>query len=331
MLVTIMFATVTRLAIDLVLAFAPLKDSGNRRVMLVAFYNSPNPASGAISMAKYAWRAIFCSTQSERKAVNWACIRFALGLIIIASVLMAADAAASFVVSGKSLVVRHATRANPAHIFYMDFDDAARQGLLLDQVKPIRGSANFQALGRYETSRDQLKERVPIKRTDLPEHNGEPMVRFDYSYYLTGFEMGFRNTPKLRYDVSGHCETNYDIISRGPLPRDFDVYNYWNDSNTLDGFSPKAEQPIAPFVNMVDGAPHRTEADGFPYGWTPHTAFRLTDDERVDDPWYVTEKNPDYNASINAYGGKNRVKRGRPALICWQKDILPRRPHGQPR
>ena len=163
---------------------------------------------------------------------------------------------------------------------------------------------------------------MTVNKTVLAEHNGGPMMRFDYSYYLTGFEMGLQNSPKLRYDVSGHCETNYEIIGRGPMPRDFDLYNYWNDSNKLDGFSPKAEQPIAPFVNMVDGAPYRTEAGGFPFGWTPHTAFQLLDERKSGDPWYVTEKNPDYNASINAYYGEHRVKRGRPALLCWQKDTF---------
>ena len=71
MLIALMFAAVTRLAIDLVLAFAPLENSGNRRVMLVAFYNSPNPVSGAIAIAKYAWVAISGSTRSSGDPVRW--------------------------------------------------------------------------------------------------------------------------------------------------------------------------------------------------------------------------------------------------------------------
>ena len=323
MLVGLMFAAVTRLAIDLVLGFAPLENSGNRRVMLVAFYNSPNPMSAAITIGKYAWTAVSGSKRDGKKAVNWACVRFALGLICIAAALLAIDATAGFTVSAKSLVVRHATRANPAHIFYPDFNDEARQISLFSQVKPIRGSANFQALGRFETSRARLKDRVPITTTtDLPKYNGEPMVRFDYSYYLTGFEMGLQHAPKLNYSVTGYCETNYAIVSRDPTPPDSDLYTYWNSNLTRDGLSPKQEEQMPPFVNMVDGSANQTEADGYPFGWTPHTAFRLTDEKNIGDPWYVTEKNPDYNASDPAYrfGGKNRVKRGRPALVCWQKD-----------
>ena len=323
-LVGLMFVAVTRLAIDLVLAFAPLKDSGNRRVMLVAYYNSPNPMSGAITIANYAWTAVSGSTRNGEKAVNWACIRFALGLIYFSGALLAIDLATRYTVTANSLVVRHATRANPAHIFYLNFLDfnlEHQQISLFSQAKSIRGAANFQALGRFETSRVRLEDRVPITMTPLPTYNGEPMVRFDYSYYLTGFEMGLQYAPKLNYSVTGYCETNYAIISRGP-PFDSDLYTYWNSNFTRDGLSPKQEELMPPFVNMVDGNANKTEADGYPFGWTPHTAFRLTDGENVDDPWYVTEKNPDYNASDPAYhfGGKNRVKRGRPALVCRQKD-----------
>ena len=52
-LVALMFAAVTQLAINLVLAFAPLENSGNRRMMVVAFHNSPDPMSGAITIAQY--------------------------------------------------------------------------------------------------------------------------------------------------------------------------------------------------------------------------------------------------------------------------------------
>ena len=87
--------------------------------------------------------AIFGSRHFGKGAVNWACIRFALSLIGIACVLIATDAAAKFAVSSRFLVVWHATRANPARIFYLDFNDTTQQGDLLGLAEPVRGSANF--------------------------------------------------------------------------------------------------------------------------------------------------------------------------------------------
>jgi len=49
-LVTLIFAGVARLAVDLVLAFLPI-DSDNRLVMLVAFYNSNTPSTAVVLMS----------------------------------------------------------------------------------------------------------------------------------------------------------------------------------------------------------------------------------------------------------------------------------------
>ena len=68
-----MFAAVTQLAINLVLAFAPLENSGNRRMMVVVFHNSPDPMSGAISIAQYKgkWEPLGPATLLRRWAPTY--------------------------------------------------------------------------------------------------------------------------------------------------------------------------------------------------------------------------------------------------------------------
>jgi hypothetical protein len=328
-IVALIFAGITRLVVDLVLAFFPLENSGNRIIMLVAFYNANNPTTAAILMFHYCRRALFNirSIQPTGRMVDWPTFRCALMLLAIAGSLIGASLGAQFLVSGRQLIERHATRANAAVLFYPNFriaDDTG--GDLLDEVKPIRGSAGFQALGRYETSRRNLKNRVHVNREGLPADNGRPMAQYNYSYEITGYEMGLQDAPELKYNVNGFCKTDYSIYNRTD---DLESWNYWPSwSDFEDIFSTKSEEEMPPYLSIRNnpdqvpwGSPLNVSSikeNGFMFGLTPHTSFRLTTSENLDDPWYSTELNLD--SSNKTYDRKWRVKRGRPGLRCVQHD-----------
>ncbi|KAF8249491.1 hypothetical protein K440DRAFT_516308, partial [Wilcoxina mikolae CBS 423.85] len=331
-LVTLIFAGIAPLAMDLVLAFLPIDNSINRIVVLVAFYNANSPTTAISSMFQYIYnhccRALFHKIPkdgSKKCRVDWHTLKCAISLMVIAGLLIGANTAAKFFVSANKLIESHAARANPAVLFYPNFYDASNNGELLDQVKPIRGSAGFQALGRYETSRKNLQNRVHVDRRGLSADNGRPMAQYNYSYQLTGYEMGLQDAPELKYDVSGFCTTDYSIYE--PTD-DLDIWNYWPSWPTYaDQYSPRSEQDMPPFLSLSKN-PDQSRAgilnvpsikkNGFMFGLTPHTSFRLSTTENLEDPWYLTEQNPDSNTTT--YGRLWRVKRGRPALRCVQND-----------
>jgi uncharacterized protein YqgC (DUF456 family) len=336
-IVTLIFAAVSRLAVDLVLAYYTINGSGNRLIMLIAFYNANNPASAASLMADYCRRALFNTTKGGARKANWSALRGALILMAVAGVLIGSNTAAKFTVSGSRLIKRHAARASPSAIFYPDVEslfylahnrpDLIASPAMYSTLKTVRASAGFQALGRYETSRRRLSEVVKVESTRFSDSNGNLMAQFNYSYGLTGYEMGLQNAAALRIGVSGFCETNYAIIQE---QNDTDFYNYWDNPLLLDGVNPSLEEITAPYVNMVDGGQDVDENDvyenttlGYKIGLTPHTAYRITNNTGAgNDPWYSTENNTAYNRSLPQYlfGGVNRVKRARPALTCYQND-----------
>jgi hypothetical protein len=326
-MVALIFAAVSRLAVDLVLTFLPLKGSGNRVVMLVAFYNANNPTTAILLMIEYCRRALFNATIGNQHAVDWSTLRCALSLMATAMALIAATTTAQFLVSGQQLIERRATRVYP---FYPNFIDAQTDEYLLDTLKPIRASAGFLALGRFETSWKHLVDRVHINTEELPRDAGRRMLRFKYEWEITGYEMGLQNAANLKLGVSGSCQTDYSGYNESGIRDYWLIWPNYQDANYPNGYrdayNPLDEQLMPPFIgdNILPGQTMASIIkDGFIFSLLPHTEFRLTSAENLDDPWYSTGRNPDYNASDlqrYAYGGKLRVKRGRPTLMCVQRD-----------
>jgi len=320
-MVALIFAAVSRLVVDLVLTFLPLKGSVNRVVMLVAFYNANNPTTAILLMIDYCRRALFNATIGNQHTVDRSTLRCALALMVTAVTLITATTTAQFLVSGQQLIERHAARVYP---FYPNFVNSFMGVQLAGQLKPIRAAAALMSLGRFETSRKHLQEKVQVGSEELPRDDGRRMIRFNYSYTINGYDMGLQNAAGLKHGVTGSCTTNYSAYRE---VSDRDRWIIW--PNYPDSYMQMDEQLMPPFIaDNILPLGIQTNAsiikDGFIFSFTPHTAFRLSITEYFDDPWYSTERNPDYNATDTvgryAFGGMLRVKRGRPILNCVQRD-----------
>ncbi|CCX06211.1 hypothetical protein FPQ18DRAFT_354149 [Pyronema domesticum] len=352
-IVTLIFAAVLRMVIDLVLAYFPLANSGNRVIMLVAFYNANNPTTAALMMLDYVRRSIFSTrkktedvpeneeeakpdTPKPPRQTDWSTLYAALALMLIAATVVGGSMAAQFVVSAKQLTKRHATRASPDSIFYPNFTEVLsnKTTSAFNKIKPIRASAGFQALGRYETSRTRLADRVKLQT--IEGMSGDNITReYNYNYYLTGYEMGLQYAPTLRYEVTGNCKTDYSMYS---INRNGDREWYTSDPDFSEGFTPVQQERMIPYLNtnpkQASGAngqtiyqnPDDIARDGYLFTIVPYTAGRFTyrNTTNTRDPWYLTEVNPIFNSSRLDYryqfGGFYHIKRGRPALRCSQRD-----------
>ncbi|KAI5811903.1 hypothetical protein BZA77DRAFT_376507 [Pyronema omphalodes] len=396
-IVKLIFAAVFQMVVDLVLIYFPLKNFGNRIIMLVAFYNAHNPSTAAVMMFNYIYLSIFSTGERTEdrnpitvavimfnyirrlifrigsiigniiriilriitrnkfgngigkknagprkhlRKVDWSTFNAALALMLIAVTVIGATSAAQFVVSAKQLTKRHATRASLGSIFYPNFTEVLASTNMnttaFSKIKPIRSSAGFQALGRYETSRMRLADRVKLQT--IEGMSGQNVTReYIYSYNLTGYEMGLQYAPTLLYKVTGNCKTDYSMYSINPNG-DRDWYESYPGFS--EGFTPFEQERMMPFLNtnpwqqydsskkIIYQSTDEIARNGYMFTIIPYTAGRFTTKRttNIRDPWYLTEETPTFNASVTGYrfqGGRfgfYRVKRGRPGLRCLQHD-----------
>ncbi|KAI5846655.1 hypothetical protein BZA05DRAFT_132616 [Tricharina praecox] len=325
-LVSMIFVALAKLTTSMALANFPLGSRGNQYVMLVSFYNANSPTTAVTQTINYIRQALFNCRRGSKWAVDWPTVRSGLCLVAVSLLMIGGSAAAKFLVSGNQLIVRRAARANPNVMFYPDLASSRESSDQWVTVQPVRAGAAFQALGRVAASQSRVQEVVHIS-SDIANTTDGPSLSFQWSYAITGEDMGLQRAPNLKYSVTGQCRTRYDWLNT-TLPR-FDVYPLfgirgYDDATTLaDGAN-----GIPGWVNTF---PHpnglnlsRAADHGYEFAMVPNTVYRSTNLENTDDIWYMTEDNPDYIppngtnqvVEISPY----RVRRGRPALQCWQND-----------
>jgi len=329
------FAAIAKLVTVFVLAFAQLRGRGNRHVMLVTFYNAGSPLTAATQMAQYAYQAVFNSRLNGTWSINWDSLYFAIILASIAGANIIIAHTATLLVGGKTLVVRNAARANPAAIYYpemvSDNDPQIREAFEL--VQPVRATAAYQALGRLEASKANVEKAVNISIVNGTNDNGTTF-ELKYSYSINGSDLGLQLAPRLVYSVSGGCRTEYNWLVTAGF-NNSDTYPLWGNINDTYLSNPTyttakvdAESDNPPWLNIVpeSNATERSEANhGYEFAIVPNTSHRKSPVPNVDDPWYITEDNPEYvNANdstrISLQLSPYRVRRGRPPVRCWQND-----------
>ncbi|KAF8244320.1 hypothetical protein K440DRAFT_610209 [Wilcoxina mikolae CBS 423.85] len=334
-LLTSAFAAIAKLVTGLVLTYAQLRGRGNRHVMLVTFYNAGSPLTAATQMAQYAYEAVFHSRKGGAKKVNWDSLYFSVILASIAGLSIIIAQTATFLIGGKTLVARHAARANPAAIYYpemipSDIGDPRYQ-MVFELVQPVRAAAAYQALGRLEASKANVEKVVNISIVNGTSDNGTTF-ELQYNYAINGSDLGLQHATELVYSVRGGCRTEYNWLVTAGF-NNSDTYPLWGNVNDTYLTNPTyatakvdAESDNPPWLNIVPewNATARSKANrGYEFAIVPNTSHRKSPVPNLDDPWYITEDNPEYvNASnsTRAQYQPYRVRRGRPPVLCWQND-----------
>ncbi|KAI5805991.1 hypothetical protein EDC01DRAFT_725484 [Geopyxis carbonaria] len=324
-LVVILFMAISKLVTGMVITWFPLKDSGNRHAMLVAYYTSNSPSSALFHMYLYIQRALFKSTLDGKRAINWNTLQGALMLSSVSLALLAATLAANFMVGGKRLIVRRASLANSKGMVLPEAANNADNGPggVYEGWVALRNAAVTAAIGRVQSSQNRLPGRVITKMTETASDNGNRTMTFTYHYHVNSSDWGLQNAYGLSYEVSGKCTTEYGRIAmvgvRDPKNKRLrDVYSGFNWGSDYDTYSYYDEGLYAaPRVNVF---PHpRPRHNVHTFQMVPHTVHRYSFTENKEDPWYLTEPSETYldNPSQTVY----RVKPSRPPLHCAQYDV----------
>ena len=345
-LVGMIYSALSKLMTVLVLALYPEEGGPNLQAMLVAFYNSNSAAFALSSMFSFALQSLKSESRVEPKKKFrgkgigfWCCIsvlcswklpdknyranrttlKYCFALAGASLCLIAGDLVTKFVVGGSRLIVRHASRANPDVIYFPAVQD--NNGTSLELIQPLRTAAAMQAAGRVEAAKGLIGNLTYIRSTSFTDDQGRPNIALNFSYSITGADMGLQMTPKLNYTVKGQCRTEYSWVNTTTNPRhpDYDWYPLWGSTyDKLTYTRPPADALFPVWVNVV---PRYLTAEipkmqgGDEYALVPSVAYRQSFTPNDNDPWYLTEKRP---GNLTIDDPIYQVRRQRPPVLCWQ-------------
>lgn len=324
LLVGYIFKSLIAIAADFVILLFPLGNSGTRHVMLASFRNNSEPIGLLTRMFSWLYKGLFRVRERGERTKDWKTIKASLFFILFAVFFLAGEKAAQFLLGGGELQRFMRAPANPDKIFYPEFDAQARNEKVFDDLRRVRGSGIYQAIGRSEIAKEALQKRIEARYEERNQGPYTTTAEYWYSYGLSGFEMGLRDAPGLLYNVSGHCTTNHDLNAMY-RDGDFDIYPF---PGTLPGnpetealVDPFNEERVSPFLSIEANFDRDPTTEQHIYNIIPHTAGRLAFSENLNDPWYATEQNLNNETTVDQEN-PFRVRRFRPPFHCTQNDTF---------
>jgi hypothetical protein len=194
------------------------------------------------------------------------------------------------------------------------------------QVNELFAAPAFRAVGAISTANDSFEGKPPVNfalQILSTDADGEVHMRIDYSYNVTGLDLGLQHYSDLISIISGSCVTNYsawigsttdDPTSPGTY---FDVYDIYGSNSTV---SKNDGGPGAQFY-----ADPSNDYDSFNISWNILiSTVGRTSFTNSTDPWYRTGPNPiadDPNDPNTAFYGPSIVLPKRPVLSCWENNV----------
>ncbi|KAI8952224.1 hypothetical protein F4801DRAFT_541570 [Xylaria longipes] len=217
------------------------------------------------------------------------------------------------------IILDHAAPVRPGAIYAPDPTptdnsiQAARFALEVPRFLRALGSA---VVDKDLRQKVQVSSAEPLGQTQ----NGE-ILQIDYSYGATGADLGIQKYFDLTLNVTGSCVTEYtwfigtqvtefnnNSIAIDYYDTPFNNPNNLLSASLLDGREPSATFYVNP--NSTKGA-----LDGSNSTWgaivssVNRTSFSIGTD-----PWYLTDPS-------SGTTGTQSVRRGRPAISCWEDKI----------
>ncbi|PTB69397.1 hypothetical protein BBK36DRAFT_1110847 [Trichoderma citrinoviride] len=289
-----------------------------RHLALVTLWNSNDSWFAFKELASYAYH--FWGSKSD----------FAYGLLLAVLALMVFGGSMTLGIIGPSLVqIGTVAPVRPSSVYYpyLGTDNTsvlAYYGVL--------APANLRALGSIEASKVTKRKDVNLPDSDDPigqTESGENIYQYLYDYTLTGVDFGLQQGSPLSVTVNGSCTTEYGWYVNDTDPAaDNDVYNPWKIGPHVSvpiGFNDIQYAPKASFVPHPDADQQFSDSGNRSFAifvW----AARRASIKQGDDPWYKTEPRPPTKLPA-PFNAQFWMKRGRPALSCWQKDTWRYGPH----
>lgn len=213
-----------------------------------------------------------------------------------------------------SIIIGHAAPVSPTAIYIPKYLpnqtlEERTETFALEVPAALRAAGSVQPI---DSSIGSLVSVDELETSEILE-NGERLARIGYRYSVSGLDFGLQRYPDLFFHVEGSCVTEYDWVTFDKLGTN--VYHLWNNSTTVINVSSIYDGRIplvffqTPYV--LDDSKSTSTNTSFAAVISSYGKLSFSSST---DPWYLTEKSSDP-------GIPYQVKRGRPALSCWQNDI----------
>ncbi|PWW75429.1 hypothetical protein C7212DRAFT_364595 [Tuber magnatum] len=248
----------------------------------------------------------------------------AVALLMLGVVWLLATNVASILGASK-LVVGDVAPANPNKVYVPKPPGTASADIM--RLQALRAPATLRSLGSAEAAgNDHTMRKRVLFNANIP--SGDSPKYFTYKYTVKAQDMGLQKWHDLQQEVSGRCEVDSTWFWRNEEEEDLDVYRPWGLANKTVKVAYDGERKTAPSATAIpfpyaDPEFLKHQAVEHQYGIIVHSSHRASHRPGTD-PWYETESftpsENDTDAQI-VDPASNRVKGGRPALSCTQKDV----------
>ena len=195
-------------------------------------------------------------------------------------------------------------------IFYPDIKHFTRTddgGAAVAKLDSLKAPSALRSLGSIEATDVTVRKRVELKQIPKPAGlTANLWAGLEYSYNVTGVDMGLQSDPKLTLKVKGSCFTDYTWLASST--DQVDTYKLFGGSDThnVTRDTGLGRPPMVSFF-----LPANLDGSNISYAMIIETAGRYSYTSGQD-PWYATNVS-DPNSPI-AY----QVAMGRPVLSCWE-------------
>ncbi|TFB04342.1 hypothetical protein CCMA1212_004140 [Trichoderma ghanense] len=308
---TLIFMSLWNLICFIAVLF-PGSNFRRRHLALVTLWNSNDSWFAFKELASYAYH--FYGSKSD----------FAYGLLLSVLALMVFGGSMTLGIIGPSLVqIGTVAPVRPSSVYYPHL---TTDNTTILSYYGVLAPANLRALGSIEASKVTKRKDVNLPDPDLDPigqtESGEDIYQYFYDYTLTGVDFGLQQGSDLSLTVNGSCTTEYGWIVNATHPAsDQDIYNLWKIAGRYFSVILNADTvqdaPKASFILHPEAEQQHLDSGNTSFAIIVWAAGRASI-KQGDDPWYKTERR---TAKFPApFDAQFWMKRGRPALSCWQKD-----------
>jgi hypothetical protein len=190
------------------------------------------------------------------------------------------------------------------------------KAIALNTPSALRAAGSAQVANQDILAKASVDEPEIVRYTD----EGEPVIRMNYRYNMTGADFGLQHYPDLALHVEGSCTTEYGWHANTTESSGIttDEYLLFNDPSRVQAVSlDDGYMPLAYFsLGGVDGPNITWAAIVSSVGRASFTTST--------DPWYQTVaviENGNFSNGGGPSSPRYAVRAARPALSCWQTDM----------
>ncbi|KAG0634677.1 hypothetical protein HOY80DRAFT_1140495 [Tuber brumale] len=237
---------------------------------------------------------------------------FLCALFAVLSIYLLAAEWAMGVIIAQRLVVGNIAPVNPDQVFYPDINNLIQQsdGSGLARLASLKMHSALGAIAASEGPGIIARRRVIIEKVDLHDgRTGNLSAGVNYTYNVTGVDMGLQSDPGLMFRVRGSCHTDYTWLANST--EEGDTYRLWGGNSTYH-MKLEARSELPPHLTFfLDEKRILERSRNISYAIAVNTPgyYSYTPSQ---DPWYSTQK--DRTNTTPPY----QVLPGRPVLSCWE-------------